>query len=193
MISKGKNVPIRLNQCHVTHLPVDQRHSRWGFAQGEPFNHLCEFGWQSVWMAPVTTFATSQPGEAIASILGEPALRGPQRHAVMTGDVGQRHVVFHAGLEHPIALQCSYPLVGRQRRQRDGVLRLPSHRTLFYDKLPIQKYCRKDKVFGKVMQAPRFHFKRLAYATATPSTFVFGKVATDGPPSTSEEKETRPS
>jgi hypothetical protein len=68
-----------------------------------------------MWMSPVTALAAGQSDEAIASILGEPALRGSQRNAMMTGDVGQRHVVFHAGLEDPIALQGSPPLLGRQR------------------------------------------------------------------------------
>jgi type 1 fimbriae regulatory protein FimE len=49
---------------------------------------------------------------------------------MMTGDVGQRHVVFHAGLEHPIALEGSRPLLGRQCRQRQSVVRWPRHHKL---------------------------------------------------------------
>jgi hypothetical protein len=69
-------------------------------------------------MPPVTAPATSEPCEAITSVLGKPALDGPQRDAMMVGHVGQRHVVFHAGLENPISLQGARPLVGRQCRQR---------------------------------------------------------------------------
>jgi hypothetical protein len=101
-----------------------------GVAEGEPFYHLCEFGWQSVRMSPVTPLATGQPGEAIASIPG-PALRGPQRNAMITGHVGQRHVVFHTGPEHPISFQCSRPLFGRPCCQRRDVLGLLMHRKLF--------------------------------------------------------------
>jgi hypothetical protein len=99
-------------QCHVTNLSVDKGHSRWRCAQREPFNHLGEFGWQAVRMPPVTPLAAGQPGEAIAPVLGEPPLRGSQRHIMMASHVGQRHVVFHGRLEHPIAFQCSRPLLG---------------------------------------------------------------------------------
>jgi hypothetical protein len=49
---------------------------------------------------------------------------------MMTGDVGQRHVVFHAGLEHPIAFQGSRPLFGRPCGQRRDVLGWPMHQKL---------------------------------------------------------------
>jgi hypothetical protein len=82
-------------------------------------------------MFPATSLAMGQPGEAMASVLGKPALRGSERNAMMTGHVGQWHVVFDAGLEQAIALQCSRPLVGRQCRQRRDVLGLSVHRKLF--------------------------------------------------------------
>lgn len=68
---------------------------------------------QAAGLVPVTAPATAQPGEALASVLGEPSLRGPQRNAMMTGHVGQRHVVFHAGLEYPIAFEGACTLLGR--------------------------------------------------------------------------------
>jgi hypothetical protein len=61
------------------------------------------------------------------------------------------------------------------------------HRTLFYDRLPPKKFCREDRIFGKVMQELFSHFKGLVYVTATIPTFVFGKVSTY----TSEEEATR--
>jgi len=66
-----------------------------------------------VGLVPITAPATAQPGEAITLVLGKPPLRGPQWNAMMTRHVGQRHVVFHAGLEHPIAFQGSCALCGR--------------------------------------------------------------------------------
>jgi hypothetical protein len=92
---------------------MDKGHSRWRCAQREPFYQLFELGLQAVWLVPVTTPATGQPGEAIAAVLGEPPLRSPQRNAMMTSHVGQRHVAFHAGLEYPIAFQGLRPLAGR--------------------------------------------------------------------------------
>src|SRR5215813_12560466 len=106
--------------------------------------------------------------------------------------VGQRDVVFHTGLDDPIAFQCLCPLVGRQRRQRRGVLRLPVHYTLFYDRLPLPELCREYIYLGKDVQARRRDFKGLAYATAARPAFIFGKVASWRSPCTAEEEETQP-
>ena len=92
-----------LAEGNIPHLTVDKGHGGRRGAPREPCNHLRECGWQAVWMAPVTAAATSQPGEALASVLGEPPLHRPERNAMMTRHVGQRHMVFHAGLEYPIA------------------------------------------------------------------------------------------
>jgi len=94
-------------------LAMDKGHSRWRCAQREPFDQLFELGVQAVWLVPVTAPATGQPDEALAAVLGQPPLRGPQRNAMMTRHVGQRYVVFHAGLEHPIAFQGSRALCRR--------------------------------------------------------------------------------
>jgi len=101
-----------VTQRDVTHLAVDKGHSRGWCAQYEPFDQLFDLGVQAVGLVPITAPATTQPGEAITLVLGEPPLRGPQRNAMMTRHVGQRHVVFHAGLEHPIAFQGSCALCG---------------------------------------------------------------------------------
>jgi hypothetical protein len=49
----------------------------------------------------------------MASVLGQPTLQGPQRDAVLPSDMGQRHGVFHTGLQHPIAFEGSCAVVGR--------------------------------------------------------------------------------
>jgi hypothetical protein len=100
-------------------------------------------------MSSVTAPAPGQSGEAVASVLGEPPLCSPQRNGMMTGHVSQRHVVFDAGLENAVSFQCLRPLLGRSRRQWQGVLGLLVHRTLFYDKLPIKELCREYRIFGK--------------------------------------------
>jgi hypothetical protein len=46
---------------YSTHLAVDKGHGGWGVAQGQTFDHLCEFGVQSAPMAPVAPAATGQP------------------------------------------------------------------------------------------------------------------------------------
>ena len=96
----------------LTHLAVDQGDSGRRCAQREPFNHLGEFRGQAVELTPVAAPAAGQPGEALAPVLGEPPLRSPQWNTMLTSHMGQRHVVFHAGLKHPIAFQGSRPLVG---------------------------------------------------------------------------------
>jgi hypothetical protein len=79
-------------------LPVDKGRRRRWFAQSEPFNHLFEFGVQPVRLSAVTALATGQPDKAIASVLGEPPLHGPQWNAMMTGNMSQRHLMLNAGL-----------------------------------------------------------------------------------------------
>jgi hypothetical protein len=49
----------------------------------------------------------------MASVLGQPTLQGPQRDAVLTSDMGQRHAMFHTGLQHLIAFEGSCAFVGR--------------------------------------------------------------------------------
>jgi hypothetical protein len=176
---------------HVTHLSVDKGHGRRRFAEREPFDYLCEVGGQSVRLSAITTLATGQSGKAIAPVLGEPPLHGSQRNAVMAGDMGQRYVVFNAGLEHAISCQCSRSLFGRSLRQWHSVLGLLVHRALFYDRLPPKKFCREDRIFGNVMQSPCCCFKRLVDASATPSPFVFGKVSTRASSCAPQEKAPR--
>jgi hypothetical protein len=92
-------------------LAVDQGDGGRRGAQREPFNDLGEFRGQAVGLAPVPARAPGEPNEALAPVLGEPPLRGPQWNAMLTRYMGQRHVVFQAGLEHPIAFQGSGALL----------------------------------------------------------------------------------
>jgi len=63
-------------------------------------------------LSAVTARATGQPGKAIAPVLGEPPLQGPQRYAMLAGHMRQWHVVFDGGLEKPKALERSRALCG---------------------------------------------------------------------------------
>lgn len=177
---------------HVTHLSVDKGHSRRRFAEREPFDYLCEVGGQSVRLSAITTLATGQSGKAIAPVLGESPLHGAQRNAAMAGDMGQRYVVFNAGLEHAISCQCSRSLFGRSLRQWHSVLGLLVHRALLYDRLPPKKLCREYNCLGKDGQERSRCFKEFAHAAAARSTFIFGKVVRRASPGTAQEAETEP-
>jgi hypothetical protein len=86
----------------------------------QPFDHLCEFGAQAVRLSAVTALATGQSGKAIVPVLGAPVLYGPQRKAMMASHMGQRHVVFNAGLGNAVSRQGWRSLLGRSRRQWQG-------------------------------------------------------------------------
>jgi hypothetical protein len=95
---------------------------------------------------------------------------------MMAGHVGQRHVVFEAGLEHAGSFRGLRPLLGRQRRQWQGVVGWLVHRPLFDNKLPTKKLCRESALLGKEMSARHYHLKGLADVPAATPTFVVGKV-----------------
>jgi hypothetical protein len=177
---------------NLLHVAVDQGDGGRRRAQREPFNDLGEFRGPAVGLALVPARVPGESDEALTPILGEPSLRGPQRNAMLTRHMGQRHVVFQAGLEHPIAFQGSGAFLRGERRQWQGGLGLPVHRPLLEDRWLRDQVCRQDRLVGKEMQAPGCSNKRFAHAPAVIPRFLFGKVSTARAPSRRVKKLMRP-
>ena len=76
--------------------------------------------------------------------MGEPALEGTQRDALVTSEVGQRNSLLQVGLEHPVALYGLGLLAGQQGHQGRSVLRLPVHGALVRDGLGVRNFA--DKI-----------------------------------------------
>jgi hypothetical protein len=51
-----------------------------------------------MWLSSIPARVPGEPGQTMASVLGEPPLHGPQRQAMVTGNMSQRHLLLNAGL-----------------------------------------------------------------------------------------------
>jgi hypothetical protein len=135
--------------CDLPHLAVDEGDGGGRPSQGEPFNHALQLGGEAPLLPAVTASMAGEPGEALTSVMGEPALESTQRDAVVPSEVGQRNPLLQVGLEHPVALHGLGLLTGRQGYQRRSVLRLPVHGALVRDGLGVSNFADKIRFSAK--------------------------------------------
>ena len=64
-----------------------------GSPQGQPFDHLLEFGRHAASLTLIGACVKRQPVQALLAIRSHPALQSPQLDTVLTGKLGQRHAV----------------------------------------------------------------------------------------------------
>jgi hypothetical protein len=135
--------------CDLPHLSVDEGDGGCRPSQGESFNHALKLEGETPLLPAVTAPAAGEPGETLTPVMGEPALEGTQRDALVTSEMGQRNPLLQVGLQTPIALHGLGLLAGRQGYQRRSVLRLPVHGALVRDGLGVRNFADKIRFSAK--------------------------------------------